>query len=256
MDLGTAAARNNRGIVEAVGDEVLSQFWTAAGPDTPVEVYQLNAFHTVPTEDFFAWYPQGQTDVANRVTTNQGQWSQSVLPPGTDGDPLSFGAFTPAAQTFGLRVSNEYSENALNFRGDNDQGHHLRFFPLRDGDGNLVPDTWLAVVDFIGFNFDYNDNTYLVRGMRPADLAPAPVGVSAFRDPNGEAVVDWGGASFLDGYRVYRSVGGRGDFREVTRSVLGQSYFTDTSPPDDDVYYRVYSVNNGQQGMFGEVHIA
>ena len=256
VDLGTAAARNNRGIVEAVGDEVLSQFWTAAGPDTPVEVYQLNAFHTVPTEDFFAWYPQGQTDVANRVTTNQGQWSQSVLPPGTDGDPLSFGAFTPAAQTFGLRVSNEYSENALNFRGDNDQGHHLRFFPLRDGDGNLVPDTWLAVVDFIGFNFDYNDNTYLVRGMRPADLAPAPVGVSAFRDPNGEAVVDWGGASFLDGYRVYRSVGGRGDFREVTRSVLGQSYFTDTSPPDDDVYYRVYSVNNGQQGMFGEVHIA
>ena len=256
VDIGTSASRNDRGIVEAVGDEVLSQFWQAAGPDTPVEVYQLNAYHTVPTQDFFAWYPQGQSNVANKVTTNVGVWSQSVLPPDTDGGDLAFGTFTPGEATFGLRVSNEYSENQRNFRNTNDQGHHVRFFPVRDGDGNLVPDTWLMVVDFIGFNFDYNDNTYLVRGMRPANLTPAPVGVSAFRDGNGEVVVDFGAAAGADGYTVFRSVGGRDDFRQINRGVITRDFFTDASPPDDDVYYRVYAVTDGTQSMFGEVHIA
>ena len=257
VDLGTAASRNNKGIVEAVGDEVLSEFWQAAGPDTPVEVYQLDAYHTVPTQDFFAWYPQGSSGTANRVTTNQGQWSQSVLPADTDGGALAFGTFTPGTQTFGLRVSNEYSQNSLNFRNSNDQGHHMRFFPLRDPAGNLVPDSWLVVVDFIGFNFDYNDNTYLVRGMRPAGQTDAPVGVSAFRDDNGEVVVDFGAVPDVEGYTVFRSVGGRDDFQKAHRGVITRDFFTDASPPDEDVYYRVYPITSGgTQGMFGEVHIA
>ena len=46
-------------------------------------------------------------------------------------------------------------------------GHHVRFWPLVDGSGNIVPNTWLMSMDYAGVNYDYNDNTFLISNMRP-----------------------------------------------------------------------------------------
>ena len=56
VDAGSPAERNNKGIIEAVGDEILSPFWRATGTDLPIEIYQIAAYHQVPTEDFVSWY--------------------------------------------------------------------------------------------------------------------------------------------------------------------------------------------------------
>ena len=251
VDVGSLEELQGGGEVEAVGDEVLSELWTSAGPDTPIEVYQLNAFHS-PAADFFAWYPEGQRGVANRVTTHESDFNQSLLPADTDGEPLAFGTFTPGEQVFGVRVSQELSENV--------NGHRLRFYPLRDAAGNLVEDAWIVAMDFDAFNFDYNDNVYVVRGMRPAALADAPVGVSAFRDGNGEVVIDWGAAPGGEGdqFEVFRSVGGRDDFTKLGRGLLNRSFAYDGDPPDEDesVYYRVFAVaDDGERGMFSDVRL-
>ena len=47
-------------------------------------------------------------------------------------------------------------------------GHHIRFYPLRDGNGNLVPNTYLLVIDYNGVNYDYNDNMYIISNIKPA----------------------------------------------------------------------------------------
>src|SRR5690606_31018921 len=155
IDVGTADQLDNNGIVEAVGDEVLSPFWQATGADQPVEVMQIVAYHQVPTEDSFGWYDAATGGSSNIVFRNEGLWAQSVMPAINDGSGPAVGSFEPGETVFGIRVSGEDSDPAENFQDSEDQGHHMRFFPLRDAQGNHIEDTWLMTMDFIGFNFDY-----------------------------------------------------------------------------------------------------
>ena len=56
-------------------------------------------------------------------------------------------------------------------------GHRVRFWPVKDASGAVVPNTWLVSIDMhlaaspgVAFfsNYDYNDETYLVQNMMPA----------------------------------------------------------------------------------------
>jgi hypothetical protein len=258
VDFGTPEELDNNGIVEAVGDEVLSPFWKASGDDLPIEVYQFVAYHQVPTEDFLAWYNVQTPGTRNEVIRNEGLWSQSVLPPINDGSGPTAGSFDPGDAIFGLRVSNEDSNPAVNFQNAEDQGHHMRFFPLRDANGNHIEDTWLMTMDFIGFNFDYNDNLYVIRNMQPASAdagkAPPPAGLSAFRR-NGEVILDWGRTEGIQGFAVYRSAGAPDNFQKLHGGAISADFFTDASPPEGEVYYRVQSIGEGDLAMFSEVRV-
>lgn len=258
IDVGTPAELDNSGIIEAVGDEVLSPFWKASGADQPVEVFQILAYHSLPTEDFLAWYDVATPTVRNEVVRNEGLWSQSVMPAINNGSGPVVGSFMPGEATFGLRVSGEDSDPADNFVSQNDQGHHMRFYPLRTFDGNFVEDTWLMTMDFAGFNFDYNDNVYIIRNMRPASndagAAPPPVGLSAFRR-NGEVILDWGGTGAGEGFFVYRSAGGTDNFIKRHTGRVSGDFFTDVSAPAGEVYYRVFSIGDGERAMFSEVRV-
>ena len=65
----------------AVGDEVLSPYWRRADPTVPVQVRQLNAFHTQGNNATLRWYPKGTTTLTRALH---------------DGGPG--GAIAPAAQ--------------------------------------------------------------------------------------------------------------------------------------------------------------
>jgi len=84
------------------------------------------------------------------------------------------GTFMPAAGTvFGFHITNEYSDDTLNKRKTGG-GHHIRFFPLRDHLGNLVPNNYIMTMDYslvgptMTQNYDFQDNVYIVSNVKPA----------------------------------------------------------------------------------------
>ncbi|MED5296333.1 MAG: hypothetical protein VYD49_12480, partial [Pseudomonadota bacterium] len=45
--------------------------------------------------------------------------------------------------------------------------YFIRLFQALDEEGNDIPDTYLVIQDFNGGNFDYNDNMYVIEGIKP-----------------------------------------------------------------------------------------
>ena len=55
-------------------------------------------------------------------------------------------------------------------------GHSIRFYALRDENGNVIPNTYLMAMDYTGIsysNYDYQDNIYIVKNVKPVS-PPAP----------------------------------------------------------------------------------
>ena len=49
------------------------------------------------------------------------------------------------------------------------------FFPARDRQGNLIPNTYIVGMDYLGINYDYQDNLFLVSNIKAANGAtPTP----------------------------------------------------------------------------------
>jgi hypothetical protein len=46
----------------------------------------------------------------------------------------------------------------------------VRFFPLKNADNSVVPDTYIVTMDYSGasINFDFNDNIYIISNIKPA----------------------------------------------------------------------------------------
>jgi fibronectin type 3 domain-containing protein len=165
---------NQQGLVTAVGDEVLSPYWRRADTTLPVTVRQLSAFHTQGATAALRWHAKGSTSLS-AIFTSAGVDGQTVLPR-RNGDlsvPAA-GSFTPSANVFGFKVDGEWSDPTKNNQTVDQSngcpgpcGHHVRFWPVRDRAGRLVPDTWLLSMDYSGINYDYNDNTYLISNIKP-----------------------------------------------------------------------------------------
>ena len=174
---------NTRGRVEATGEEVLSPYWRRADESRPVTVRQLAAFHgCCTTEVPVYWHPKGQTTVSE-VVRHAPPDGQSVLPRRADLSGPAAAAFTPVAGAFGFRVSdNEWSDPSLNDASPDDCsggpetcGQRLRFWPVRDRSGALVPGQYLMAMDYDGINYDYNDNVYLIENLAPDGGMPGDV---------------------------------------------------------------------------------
>jgi fibronectin type 3 domain-containing protein len=167
------------GLVVATGSEVLSPYWRATGGS--VSVRQIIATHSQGGHEPLVWYPQGSPASVSGILSQAGTDYQTLLPGGSNG-PRAEGSFSPGAQPFGFRVNSgttaDWSDDTFNTGTmANDYkhgcpmtgpcGHHVRFFPLRDPNGN-VTDAWLMCVDSQGVNLDYNDVDYVITGITPA----------------------------------------------------------------------------------------
>lgn len=165
---------NQHGKVVAVGDEVLSRFWKRADSAVPLRVTQLTAFHNWPNAATFSLRSTSGSTLASAGVN--GDSAQSLLPWATGSRTrIAGGSFSPSATTFALGVDGESSDDTRNdattdhAHGCSDPcGHHVRFFPVENAAGTVLPGQWLMVTDYGGgANDDYNDNDYLVTNLAP-----------------------------------------------------------------------------------------
>ncbi|MDB5299926.1 MAG: hypothetical protein JWO87_1589, partial [Phycisphaerales bacterium] len=249
------------------GEEVLSPYWQRADSGLPVTVLQFAGFNSqydltvtppVATTPKTFWFAQGSSTKTALFTRAAG-WGQTVLPsPTTGAGKVMTASFSPAT-AFGFNVDLESSDDSLNLgnsviQANHRSGHQIRFYPVRDGAGNLVPNTWLMYMDY-GFttfeNFDYQDNGYIITNMRPATQAPAPqdiqaVGVAGAVSIQWQPVTD----ATLTGYNVYRSSSPNGTFTKLNGSPIGQAGFVDSSAVGGQPnYYRISAVDTSGESQ-------
>ena len=262
--LGPGQSLNNQGRVEAVGEEILSPYWRRADESRPVTIRQLAAFHgccenRVPVY----WTREGATNVS-LIFRHDGADGQSLLPRKDAATVPAVGEFTPSVSVFGFRVANnEYSDPSLNDSSPDDCsggpetcGQHVRFWPVRDRSGTLVPGQYLMVMDYAGINYDYNDNVYLLENLAPRDAPDPPAAPTALTAEGTTAGValDWAdnAESDLSGYNLYRSSEAGGPYMLVASVPAGTSDYLDGDlATGARAFYTVTAV--GQLGLESEV---
>jgi Malectin domain len=188
---------NQAGLERATGQEVLSPYWQRVDSTQPVTVQQIEAWHTMPNPATIYWTNKA-TGAQHAVFTTNGDFSQTFLPAisGTTTTPAA-GTFTPDTTTFGFKVDSEYSDPNFNAQAADHThgcpgpcGHHMRFWPLVDENGQVVPNTYLMTMDYSGINYDYQDNGYLISNIKPEPpgtlIARVDVGgTSSYTDTQG-----------------------------------------------------------------------
>ena len=127
----------------------------------------------------FGWYHAGTSDAKSELFTVARSDAQSVSP-----TTIGTTVFDPAGRTFGLYTSwpgfsntEVFSEDALNTaEADSAYRHKVRFYPLKNPDGTVVPDAY--VVAFEEFtapangSYDNQDIVAIIRNVRPAPAGP------------------------------------------------------------------------------------
>ncbi|AFZ68255.1 hypothetical protein [Deinococcus peraridilitoris] len=184
------------------GEEVISAYWQRADATKPVSVQTLAMFHgrnsngTLQAQKLY-WFNEGDAvageqqpdasgnpkpQVARQIMEQTAEGAQMFRPRqrSLDGKYTLAGladvTFQPAG-AFGLRVQDEYSVAALNTQSNRPGATlcnkfatgslQVRFWPLRDRDNKVVPDTYLVGMDAYCDNYDYNDNVYLITNIKP-----------------------------------------------------------------------------------------
>ena len=183
---GAGELLGNKGILEAIGEEVMSPYWQRVDTTKPVSVRQLAAYHGCCTQvASLSWHNKG-SNVVTFALNHAAIDSQSLLPRKNSTvvppPPTPAAAtFTPGV-TFGFRIDgSEWSDPTKNNQAPDTAagcpgpcGHHVRFWPIRDRAGVLVPNTYLMTMDYAGINYDYNDNVYLLSNIKPENAAVNP----------------------------------------------------------------------------------
>jgi N-acetylneuraminic acid mutarotase len=172
---------NNQGRIEKIGEEVLSPYWKRADATKQIYVRQLAAYHTCcnNTASLNLHVTPRAGDTLQFVFTHDGEWAQTLLPRfnGSDVNPAEK-LYPTGSQTlpalFGFKIDPEWSDPSKNNKskddcsgGTNTCGHHVRFWPARDLNGAVIPNTYIMVMDYSGINYDFNDNMYLVNNIIP-----------------------------------------------------------------------------------------
>ena len=172
-DLGTLPS--NASYQQASPDEILAFYWGVSDVGQPMYVRQLAAFHGCCTgrSRFVVTGPGGGTLRHHR------QYGQSLLP-SIDGNinAPAERIYTPTDPDFEIVIegySTSRCEGVVNCLNNG-----TRLFQIRDLNGNLVPNTYLVIQDYVGggctFNgddngaCDYNDNMYLVSNIQPTTV--------------------------------------------------------------------------------------
>jgi hypothetical protein len=228
------------------GEEVVSAYWSVADPALQVSVHQLNSWHTQGNSATLSWYDKSTKFVHGLFTTTPDA-GQMLFPYANGTTTPAAANFTPTA-TFGFKIDGEWSDDSLNqYRTGG--GHHIRFYPLRDGSGNLVPNTYIMTLDYGSVpNYDFQDNTYIISNIRPAATPPAPTDLYAVGMPGG-VQLQWAPLPYanLKGFNIYRSLSPTSGFTLIGSTsvpAVQQSFFDSSAPARTVAYYRVTAVDS------------
>jgi len=188
--------KNAGGEVSTVGDEVLSAYWVKADATQPVSMQLVSAWHSgwtcgTPSDKSYGssayWFPKGDPAKPGKfILAGAIEDIQRLLPRYMDPDKnpgLAIGHFDPGSQQFGFHIELEFSDWTMAeqepwcVQAGRVCGHRMRFWPVKDENGSVVANTWLISLDMhqaaspgVAFfaNYDYNDETYIVRNIMPA----------------------------------------------------------------------------------------
>ncbi|NJL13329.1 MAG: choice-of-anchor D domain-containing protein [Microscillaceae bacterium] len=155
-----------------LGEEVLVQSFQKAGSGpvalipvgrySPSEIARIGWYvnnNGIPTENQLYEMPTGVA---------QGQTLFPIFTPSTT-------TFDPGSANFGIYLYastfnfTSYTEDALNGTGPGSLVRRARVFPLKDRQGNLVPDSYIMGFEEAS-NGDYNDYIFIVSNVEPATV--------------------------------------------------------------------------------------
>lgn len=148
------------------GDQIKSSYFVRADTTRPVTVRQISAYHACCTSpQNIQWYAK-ESSTFNTIFTHLGIDAQSLLPrKGLPNTPAS-GTISPSTP-FGFKVgSKDYTDPSKDPNGK----IGIRIFKAYDVRRNIIPNSFILSVDYIGnqfTNYDYQDNTYFVTNIKP-----------------------------------------------------------------------------------------
>ncbi|MEM1012805.1 MAG: Ig-like domain-containing protein, partial [Planctomycetota bacterium] len=273
-DTGT----NTGGSIDAVGQETISAYWEKAGPGN-VEVVQLAAFHQQrdpqwdgtgsprynPNTAFF-WHDATDavgSESYSQLFRHKIDEGQTILPLLENGSGVAMGTFDPGSAAFGFAVERIWhSDPARNEDRTPDNSidesgfHSFRWFAVYDHNGNLIPDTYLVGQDNVGdggnlhtggsyrgSNFDYQDNVYLVRNVRPVSGPSAVDNVAAGGSQSGVSLT-WDASSEGNvGSYVVRRAEVAGSFVDIATVSDGTTFLDTTAAPGTTYRYQIVAVD-------------
>lgn len=265
--LNSGQNMNTGGRPDKVGEEVLSAYWKRADVNAPVTVRMLAAFHKqhyidpvtqqlVDTNSVIKWHYKGSSASSTFLFKHNQVDGQSFFPR-IDGSTTNSAqaGFSPNTSSFGFKVDARFSDDALNpldIDADGNSipgtGHAFRFYPLKDRNGNLVPNTWIVAQDYTGLsysNYDYQDNIYVVSNIMPESAPSAPTNLAGSSSGVG-ITLDWNKNTEgnVVGYRVYRSDSEAGTYALLSTSLVTGTRYTDPLAPHGQTsWYRVTAVD-------------
>ncbi|HSV16043.1 MAG TPA: hypothetical protein VLI90_17410, partial [Tepidisphaeraceae bacterium] len=185
------------------GEEIAAPYWMAANPNQPVNIQQIASWHVQGRSTTLSFYDKGDSADPTTLLTTLNDAGQELFPEAT---PDYRTSFTPAG-AFGLTVDGEFSDDTLNTSGGGG-GHHFRFYPLRDANNNLIPNSFLVAQDYGGeiANFDFQDGVFILTNARPEAKLAVPANLTATVQPSLGISLQWSAnvEPNLAGYNVYR----------------------------------------------------
>jgi len=244
----------HQGRVEAIGDEILAPYWKMLDAATPVVIWELAAFHGRSSRADLWWFQQGST-TTNILISLAATNAQTLLPRKEGSTTAPAKATFSNDGVFGFKQDQEWSDPTRNdASGDISKGctapcgHHVRFWPIKDRAGVVVPGAFLMGVDSHGINYDYQDNVYLVTNVVPADTAPtptpppAPTGLSAIPG-DGQVALSWNAVPGATSYTVKMSTTMGGTHSPVQAGITGTSFTVLGLANGVPVFFIVNAVN-------------
>ncbi|MDN3523649.1 carbohydrate-binding protein [Halomonas sabkhae] len=163
-------------------DEVLSRYWSLADGVSEARITQLAAYHGSGGATLGIHNP-GNVNQDVIFSNHAGDNNQTILPVKSNGEfaTMTFGGNDiPSGWTgngvFGIEMANLSTDPSLNPEGGGtppadaegiERGYTVRMFRALDAEGNVIPDTYLGIMDYTGINYDYNDNMFLIEGVSP-----------------------------------------------------------------------------------------
>ena len=148
------------------GDEIKSSYFVRADASLPVSVTQMAAYHACCTSpEKINWFAKGSTTM-NSIFTHIGKDGQSLLPRKATPNVVAAGTMSPTT-AFGFKVGSQNSTDASKNPGGK---KGFMVWKVIDANGNIIPNSYIIGNDYLnssGTNYDYNDNLYFVRNVRP-----------------------------------------------------------------------------------------
>ncbi|WP_416448195.1 malectin domain-containing carbohydrate-binding protein [Leeuwenhoekiella sp. A2] len=150
------------------GDLIISPNFVQADPSKPVIGFQLAAFHGYTSYGARFVSVNNNNTVADINFSHLPEYYQTFFPVGQDGVNINYGRAESITVPFRIQVANYISSG-------NNGNLGVRFYKVKDRDGNVVPNEYIAIEDFIGSgcstnyggNCDFQDDVFYFVNIRP-----------------------------------------------------------------------------------------